>query len=76
MSRERGGKRDRHGGRRGLVALVAFLLLLAVGAVPADSGEAATPKGGSYGKPAAGELRAMLERKDFLFVLRDAPPAR
>ena len=68
MNREIEGKSDSHGARRGLVALVAFLLLLAFGAVPAGPGEAATPKGGSYGKLAAGELKAMLERKDFLLV--------
>lgn len=43
-------------------------IFAAVVASPASAGEVAKPERGAYGKLAAGDLKAMLERKDFLFV--------
>ena len=43
-------------------------MLVAVAPLLVDAGGSARAKGGSYGKLAASELKAMLEGKDFLFV--------
>ena len=43
-------------------------IAVAVAPLPLDAAGSAGAKGGSYGKLAVGELKAMLERKDFLFV--------
>lgn len=48
--------------------LAICVMFVALAVFPAGAGEVAKPEHGSYGKLAAGDLKAMLEWKNFLFV--------